>query len=132
MCLSDAALRVRHHESRDEWAQVPERRLESPLRKLYPSRGLWVSPTRHLVEVSSRKVSLEVIKRIERPAEPRQSYNTDALYKSSVPVRCQAYVKVPNACSKPGRIPSNRVDSCISIPSASQNEGDKVFSGEVL
>jgi hypothetical protein len=88
---------------------------------------------RHLAEVSGRKFFLKVLKRIEPPAGPRRSYNTDALInETSAPELYQAYVKVPNACSKPGRIPSNRVDACMSIPSASQNEGDKVFSGEVL
>jgi hypothetical protein len=48
----------------------------------------------HRAEVSDRKVSPELIKIIELPAEPRQSYNKDALInKTLVPVRYQAYVK---------------------------------------
>jgi len=82
--------------SRDEWFSAPGKRLENPPQKLYPLRVLWVFLTRHLAEVSDRKVSPELIKRVELPAEPRQSYNKDALInKTSVPVQYQAYVKYP-------------------------------------
>jgi hypothetical protein len=83
--------------------------------------------------VLGRKISLEATKSIGLPAEPRRWYNRGVLINEmSVHIRQQGYFKVPNACSKPGRIPSSRVDACISIPSASQNEGDKSFAGKVL
>jgi hypothetical protein len=108
-------------------------RPESLPGKRCPWWGLEIFQMHHLAEIYSRKISPKVIRRIERPAELRQSYNTDALIGEALVLEhYQTYVKVPNACSKPGRIPSNRGDACISTPSASQNEGDKFFSGKIL
>lgn len=51
---------------------------------------------RPLAKVSDRKVSPELIKRIELLAESRQSYNKDALInKTSALVRYQTRVKYP-------------------------------------
>jgi hypothetical protein len=120
-------------ESRGRRDRAPGGQLENLLGKPYPSYGLGVYLTRHLAEKPDRKIPLEETKSIGLPAEPRQWYNGDVLINEiSALVRYKANFKVPNACSKPGRMPSSRVDDPMSIPSASQNEGDKSFAGEDL
>ena len=96
------------HKTEQVWS--PERQSKNLPRKVYPWRHLSVL-TDPLGEMWGLRTASRLMRRVGQTAGHSQLCDVGALDgKASVAIRYQRYVRVPNVCSKPGKILSNRVD----------------------